>query len=248
MPNIHSNISFALVNIPVTLTPIIKNNDTTFNQLHKKCENRIKYLKYCPHCQKNVKENEIIKGYQYEKEKYITFEKEELNKLKLSNEKEIEIISFISLDEIDPIYYEKSYLLKADNKPKSYYLFCEALKKTKKVALAKTIISTKFYYCLLRLTKYGIILTTLYFAEEIKLDEKYATSKSNTKELDLAIKIINTLQGKFEPEKYQDEYQKRIKDAIKAKLKGQKIKTPKSQTVKINNLLEALEKSLKAQK
>ena len=108
MPNIHSNISFGLVNIPILMNPIIKNNDISFNQLHKVCLNRINYVKYCPHCKKEVKEKDIIKGYEYEKDRYITFPKEDLDKLKPEKKEEIEIISFIDIKEVDPIYYEKS--------------------------------------------------------------------------------------------------------------------------------------------
>lgn len=95
MPNIHSNISFALVNIPVLLNPIIKNNDTSFNQLHKKCLGRVKYIKYCPKCKKDLKESDIVKGYQFEKDNYLVFSKTELDNLKPDWDKEIEVISFI---------------------------------------------------------------------------------------------------------------------------------------------------------
>ena len=245
MANIHSSISFALVNIPVVMNPIIRNNDTSFNQLHDKCHNRIKYVKYCPHCKKDVKEKDIIKGYEYEKDNYLIFEKSELNKLKLENDKEIEVVSFISLNEIDPYYFEKSYYLETENKSKSYRLFCEALKKTKKVALAKTIIGSKFYYCVLRFTTGGIIMTTLYFEEEVNIPNKELNGKITEKELNLAIKLIESLEGKFEPEKYKDEYQENIKNAIEDKLDGKKIKGKKKKSKEqVNDLLEALEKSL----
>ena len=246
MPNVHSNISFGLVNIPVIMNPLIKNNDTSFNQLHKKCMHRIKYIKYCDHCKKEVKEEDIIKGYEYEKDEYLTFPKEELEELKPENAKEIEIVSFISLSEIDPAYFEKSYLLKTEKTTKAYDLFCEALKQEKKVGLAKTVLGTKFYYCILRFTKFGIIMTTLYFDEEVIFPENTQIPKVNPKELDLAIKIIKERTGKFEPTKYQDEYQNNIKEAINAKLKGTKIKkTKRKQKEEVSDLFEALEKSLK---
>ncbi len=246
MPNIHSNISFGLVNIPVIMNPIIRNNDTSFNQLHAKCLNRIQYVKYCDHCKVEVKEKDIIKGYEYEKDKYLTFPKEELNKLKPENEKEIEIVSFIKIDEIDPAYYEKSYMLGTEKVSKAYNLLCEALKKTKKVALAKTVIGSKFYYCILRFTKFGIIMTTLFFQEEVILPEVEIDKNVKEKELDLAIKLIEERSGKFEPETYQDEYQNNIKDAISDKLNGKKVKgVKKKQKEQISDLLEALEKSLK---
>lgn len=246
MANIRSNISFALVNIPVIMNPVIRDNDASFNQLHEKCMKRIKYIKYCPYCKEDVNEKDIVKGYQYEKDNYLVFEKEELNKLKLNNDKEIEVVAFVNVSEIDPFYFEKSYFLDTENKSKAYVLFCEALKKTKKVALAKTIIGTKFYYCILRFVNNGIIMTTLYFDEEVNIPDKELTMKSSEKELNLALKLIDSLTDKFEPEKYKDEYQENIKKAIDDKLEGKEIKTktkkPKKQ---VDDLLDALEKSLK---
>ena len=246
MPNIHSTINFALVNIPLTMNPIIKNNDTSFNQLHEKCQSRINYVKYCPTCKVKLKEQDIIKGYEYEKNKYIVFNKDELNKLKPENEKEIDIISFVPLKDIDPIYFEKSYDIDAEGKGKAYFLFCEALKRSKLVALAKTVIGSKFYYCILRFNNKNIIMTTLFFQEEVNINPDESTQKINEKELDLAIKLITSLKGKFEPEKYKDEYQTNIKNAIENKLDGKNIKSSKKKNKKqINDLMEALEKSLK---
>jgi len=246
MPNILSNISFALVNIPVVMNPIIRNNDTSFNQLHEKCLHRIKYIKYCSHCKEDVKEKDIIKGYQYEKDTYLVFNKNEMNELKMENDKIIDVVSFVNINEIDPCYFEKSYFLETENKSKAYILFCEALKKTKKVAVAKTIIGSKFYYCVLRFEDNGIIMTTLYFDEEINIPEHDLKFTSSKKELELAIKLIDSLSGKFEPEKYKDEYQENIKNAINDKLNGKRIKSKNKKQIKqVNDLMEALEKSLK---
>lgn len=249
MPNIHSSISFALVNIPVLLNPIIKNNDTSFNQLHKKCLQRIKYIKYCPHCKRDIKENDIVKGYQFEKDNYLVFSKAELDNLKPDGDKEIEVISFIKEESVPPWYFEKSFFLNTEKKSKAYNLFYEALKKTKRVALVKTIIGLKFYYGILKLVPNGIILTTLYFEEEVRIPEKDIDSKVISKELDLAVKLIESMEGEFEPHKYKDEYQETLKKAIDAKLDGKKITKTKSANKKqINDLMKALEKSLKEKK
>lgn len=246
MPNIHSSISFGLVNIPIVMNPIIKNNDTSFNQLHTKCQERITYVKYCPHCKVNLKEKDIIKGYEYEDNKYITFSKEELNKLKPDQDKEIDIVSFVPLSEIDPMYFEKSYILETEGKGKAYNLFCEALKRSKLVAVAKTVIGSKFYYCILRFFEKRIIMTTLYFEEEVMLEEKNTKSEVDETELSMAIKLIENLKGSFEPEKYKDEYQDNIKNAIDDKIDGKKItKSKKKSKKQITDLMEALEKSLK---
>lgn len=246
MPNIHSNISFGLVNIPIIVNPVIRNNDTSFNQLHKKCMHQIRYIKYCPTCKKDIKESEIVKGYEYEKDNFLVFTKEEFNKIKPENEKEIEIVSFVNINDINPYYFEKSYVLASENKSKAYKLFCEALKKTKKVALAKTIIGNKFYYCILRFMDFGILMTTLYFEEEINIPDEDIEYVSNEKELDLAVKLIESLEGKFEPQNYKDEYQNSIRDAIDDKLDGKDVKETKRKPKKqIDDLVKALEKSLK---
>lgn len=246
MPNIHNNISFALVNIPVIINPIIHDNDISFNQLHKKCLNRIKYIKYCPHCKKDLKEIDIIKGYQFEKDNYITFNKDELNKLKVINDKEIEVVGFVNLNEIDSYYFEKSFYLSNDNSSKAYKLFQEALKKTNLVALCKMVLGSKFYYSIIRYNPNGLLMTTLYFYNEVNIPTNNNDKVINKKELDLAIKLINSMKIKYNPKEYEDLYEINIQNAIDDKLKGKKIKRHKNDNKKkINDLMKALEKSLK---
>lgn len=246
MANIKSNISFGLVNIPVLVSPIVKNNDISFNQLHKKCKNRISYIKYCPHCKTEVKINDIIKGYQYEKEEYLEFTTQELNALKPENEGEIEIISFVPLKEIDPSYFEKSYKIGTEKKSKAYGILIKALQKTNLVGLCKTVMHNKFYYGILRFYEQGMIFTTLYFEEEMNLSNPIEIPQTTAKELELAIKLVESLKGHFEPEKYKDEYQNKIQDAIEDKLSGKKIKkVKKSPKKEVTDLMKALERSLK---
>ena len=241
-----TSISFGLVNIPVEINPVIKNNDISFNQLHKKCLSRIRYVKYCPHCKKEVKQSDIIRGYEYKNDEYLTLTNEEFNKLKSEDEKVIEIVGFLNLNEVDPIYFEKSYQIKTSNKSKSFSLFKEALNKTKKVALAKTVIGTKFYYVLIRLMNDELIMNTLYFDEEVILADEIADAKFTKKELDLAVELINSLKIKFKPEEYKDEYQEKVKEALKQKEKGKAVKKPKARNTRnIKDLMTALEMSLR---
>lgn len=241
-----TSISFGLVNIPVIINPLIKNNDISFNQLHKKCLSRIKYVKFCPHCKKEVKQQEIIRGYEYENNKYITISEEEFANLKSEDEKTIEIVGFINLKEIDPIYYEKSYNVTVNTKNKAYSLFKNALEKSNKVAIAKTVIGTKFYYVAIRVSNGLMIMNTLYFAEEIvNMEEPVAVSYTK-KELDLALELIKSLNMKFKPEELIDEYQTKIKNAIATKIDGKEIKKSKKKNSKnIKDLMTALELSLK---
>ena len=241
-----TSISFGLVNIPVQINPIIKNNDISFNQLHKKCGSRIKYVKYCPHCKKEVKQTDIVKGYEYEDNEYITLTNEEFDNLKSEDEKTIEVVGFVDLKEIDPVYFEKSYVVETNSKSKAYTLFKDALLKTKKVALAKTVIGTKFYYVILRLCENMIVMNTLYFFEEVNMSESAIDTKYSKKELDLAIELVNSLNMKFKPEELEDEYQNKIKDAIDLKIEGKNIKKPKKKReTNIKDLMTALEMSLK---
>ncbi|HHX32816.1 MAG TPA: Ku protein [Mollicutes bacterium] len=240
------SISFGLVNIPVNLNNVIVNNDTSFNQLHKKCNNRIKYQKICPECDLEVDNEDIIRAYEYTKDEYVTFTEEDFDKLKLDSSSDIEIISFVSLNEIDPVYFEKSYYLTA-KKNKAFDLLKEVLKKEKKVALAKTVIYSKFYYCIIRLEENTLILNTLYFHEEVNIEDDSSKPPKFTKEeIDLATKLVKAMSGKFNPEDYKDEYQDNIKEAIEQKLNGKAIKKSKVKPKEsVTDLMQALKKSLK---
>ena len=241
-----SSISFGLVNIPITINPILQDNDVSFNQLHKKCLTRIKYVKYCPHCKKEVKQEDIIKGYKINEDKYITLTSEELKNLRVETEGNIEIVGFVGASEIDPVFYEKSYVVSVPSKSKAFSLFRDALEKSKKIAIAKTILSTKFYYVAIRMMGNNMIMSTLYFNEEIIIPDAVSSAKYTKKELDLAMKLIDSLKMKFKPEEYVDEYQENIKEAIKEKQKGMKPKTVKAKRKNnIKDLMQALELSLK---
>lgn len=245
MANSKSAISFGLVNIPIAYNPIIKNNDTSFNQLHKKCLHRIKYQKYCPHCKKQVEEKDLVKGYEYNSDEYITFTKEELNNMQVDLKDTIEIISFVPVNEIPPYYYEKSYILTTPKKSKAYSLFLEVLKKSKQVAIAKTTIGSKFYYCLLKFYEDSILMSTLYFLEEINIPDSKNMANFTKKELDLAMQLVEHLSGHFTPELYKDEYQNEIKEAIDKKIAGVPIKKNKRKVkTSVKDLVTSLQKSL----
>lgn len=244
--NYQTSISFGLVNIPVILNSAIKDNNVTFNLLHKKCDTRLEFIRYCPQCKIKVKNSEIVKGYEYKDNNYVTFSTEEFTKLKDTNEKTIEIISFVNINEIDPVYYDKSYILTPNKSPKAFELLKEALRKSQKVAIAKTYIFNRQYYVAIRFGYQNIIMNTLYYEEEIKIQEEKIAKNYTDNELKMAIKLIDNLTDKFKPQKYKDEYQNRIKDAIKKKIKGEKIKPIKERKKKtIDDLYKALEASLK---
>lgn len=245
MAKTYSTISFGLVSIPVSISTAVLDNDISFHQYHKKCLERVKYQKYCPHCKKVLKDSEIIKGYD-EEDELVFFEKKELDDLKPENDGDIEIVSFVPLKEIEPKYYQKTYFLLPLKKNKAYFILWQVLNKQKYVALCKMVFRNKFTYAILRCSEDIFLITTLFFEEEIKDVPVVSSPKLGNKELELASLLVDKMKGHFEPNKYKDEYQNSLLKAIKDKAKGKKMKkSKKKKTQDISSLMEALEKSLK---
>ena len=246
--NYQTAISFGLVHIPVIMNSAIKNNDISFNMLHKSCGEKLEYIRYCPHCKEKVKNTDIEKGYEYIENNFVTFTDSDFDKLKSENDKIIEIISFVNINDIDPVYYDKSYTLVANKSTKAFNLFKEALRKSKKVAIAKTYLRNKAYYVVIRFGYENIIMDTLYYEEEIKINKEKLKKEYTDVELKTAIKLIDAMSDDFKPEEYKDEYQDRLKKAINKKINGKEIKQYKKKKQKsVGDLMTALEESLKEQ-
>lgn len=244
-------IEFGLVYIPITLSACVKNNDIGFNMIDKHTMSRIKYKKTCVDCNdKEVKNEDIVKGYQYEKGKYVIFTDKDFEKIKSPKDKNISIQQFVSVNEVDPIFFDKSYYVQPVGADKAFNLLLEAMKKQNKAGLAKTVLGTKETLILIRAQGDKMLLNTLFFNEEIQKAPAINTSKISKKELDLASSLITQMTAKFEPQKFKDEYNEKIKKAIKQKIAGNDIVEPKRarEPAKIINIMEALQKSLKPAK
>ncbi len=244
-------IAFGLVYIPITLSLSVKEQDIGFNMLEKKTKSRVKYKKTCVDCNnKEIKNEDIVKGYQYEKDKYVIFTDGDFEKLKTPKDKNITIEQFVDLDEIDPIYYDKAYFVKPVGADKAYHVLLKAMETEKKAGLAKTVLGTKETLVLLRARNGKMLVNTLYFHSEIATAPDTGNVKIAKQELDLAKNLIGQMSGKFEPEKYKDEYNIRLQKAIKRKIAGNEIVEAKEEKepVKIINLMEALQKSLAPRK
>lgn len=242
-------IEFGLVYIPITLSNCIKQNDIGFNMIDKKTMSRIKYIKTCVDCNdKEISNKDIVKGYQYEKNKYVIFTDEDFEKLKTQKDKNICIEAFISINEINPIFFDKTYYVKPNGAEKPYFLLLNAMQKQKKVALAKTVIGTKESLIILSCNKGIMLATTLFFNDEIVELPAIKKTTINKKELDLATSLINQMESNFNPEKYKDEYNEKVKKAIKTKISGKQIIEAKAdkKLSKVINIMEALQKSLEA--
>ena len=240
-------ISFGLVYIPITLTASIKNNDIGFNLIDKKTMSRVKYKKTCVDCEnKEVKNEDIVKGYQYEKDRYVIFTDKDFEKLKTEKDKNITIHQFVNLNEIDPIYYEKSYNVKPSGGEKAFFVLLEAMEKEKKAGIAKCVLGTKESLILLRAKNGKMIANTLFFYDEVVKAPEINRPKILKKEFELAVSLIEQMTEPFKPEEFKDEYNKKLKKAIKAKIAGNNIVIQKERKVPANviNLMDALQKSL----
>lgn len=244
-------ITFGLVYIPITLSLCIKEHDIGFNMLERKTKSRIKYKKTCVSCNDKVVKNEdIVKGYQYEKGKYVIFTDEDFEKIKSAQDKNITIEQFVNLDEVDPIYFDKAYYVKSTGADKAYQVLLKAMESENKAGIAKTVLGTKETLILLRASNGKMLINTLYFHSEVQPAPEITMTKLTKEEINLAKNLINQMAKKFEPEKFKDEYHIKLQKAIKRKIAGNEIveeKQPKEE-VKIINLMEALQKSLKTEK
>ena len=242
-----SAISVGLLYIPVGLYKTTRDTSISFNQLCKDSHERVKYKKYCPSCDKEIKNEDIIKGYEYEKGHYVTFTPDELEKIKTKKDKTIHIIHFAKMSEIDSLYFQKNFYLVPDiGADKAYELLRQALLSKKEVAIAKTVIGTNEELVVLYPTKECLIAKVLYYQEEIQEIPKSQIKVDISKqELDMAKSLIDTMTQKFDITVYHDEYQEKLRQAITTKINGNEIVASDTSTPNnIIDLMEALQKSV----
>lgn len=240
-------ISLGLLYIPVGLYTTTRDNDVKFNQLCKDTKERVKYKKICPSCNKEVRSEEIIKGYEYEADKYVTMTEDELEKIKTKKDKTIHIIQFVNLSEINQIYYERNYYaIPETGAEKAFELLRIAMLEEQKVALAKTVIGTKENLIVLYPTPEGIIAKTLFYQDEITSVPKQIVAPPLAEpEITMAKSLINSMTGPFDASQYKDEYQERLRDAILQKIHGEDIVAVDNTTTNnVIDLMEALQRSL----
>lgn len=249
------SISFGLVNIPVKMFTATENKDIRFRQIHEECGTPIRYKKACPNCDREVVEDEIVKGYEYESGKYVIVSKEELASIAPETRKTIEIIDFVNLEQIDPIYFNKTYFLSPhETGDKPYQLLRAAMKKTGKIAIAKVMIRSKESLAAVRIYEDCIVMETIFSPDEVRSVELVPGIQNELKlsdsEMNMAVQLIENLATDFEPEKYSDEYRIRLQELIQAKIKGEDVVTAPDlpELANVVDLMEALQASVEATK
>lgn len=242
-------LTFGLVSFPIRLFAAARPEPVHFHLLHKKDLSRVKEVMYCAAEDKPLDRADIVKGYEYQKNRYVVVEPEDLEKIAPPTATAMEILQFVRIEEVDPIFFEKSYYVAPEESvSKPYALLLEAMRETKYDALAKVAMHGREHIVILRPAEHGIVLHTMYFVDELHAANEAPVSKSSKfdkKEIDLAKRLIDTLAGPFKPERYHDEYKKNVEELIEKKRKGQKI-TPIKQPRKapVIDLMQALQQSL----
>ena len=248
-------ISFGLVSVPVKLYTATRSKSLSFNLLHEKDKSRLRQQYVCATCGEVVERNALVKGYEYAKGQYAVLTEDELKALEQQSDQSIEIEEFVPINEVDPIYFDKAYLLGPDKGgQKAYRLLCEAMEKAGQGALGKFSTRGKQQLVLLRQAQGGLILHALYYADEVSSFAEIDRGDSVTLkpgEIDLAVQLIEQLAApSFEPEKYEDDYRKRALDLIERKVAGQEVvaaaaPAPRAQII---DLMDALKASLEAKR
>lgn len=246
------HLTFGLVSFPVRLFSAARGETVSFNMLHKADHSRIKQVIYCQAEDKPVPRSELVKGYEYEKDRYVEIDDEEIKKVAPKTAKVMEILEFVKADEVDPIYLESSYYMGPDEGgEKPYALLFEALRETKYYGIAKIAMHNREHIVILRPGSKGVLLHTMYYTDEIRQVEEFRTDTSQVKEKELALAkmLIESLIANFEPEKYTDTYRANLQQMIQAKLEGHKVvETPTPHIAPVIDIMEALKKSLAEQK
>lgn len=245
-------ISFGLVHVPVKMFSATEDKDISMRLIHRECGSPVAYIRKCQTCETEIGWDDIIKGYEYEKGHYVLFEKEELEQLSSDATKTITILDFVALEEIDPVYFQKTYYLSPDQGGgNAYNLLLEAMRQSGRIGIAKVSIRSKSSLAAIRVIDDCIAMETIFYPDEIRpigqvpgLPESHDV---NEKELTMARMLIEQLSTPFEPGKYTDDYRTRLMDLIQHKIAGEEVRVaPEQQRTNVLDLMAALQASLES--
>jgi DNA end-binding protein Ku len=214
-------ISFSLVSIPVGMYTATQDNDIHFNQLHREDGSRIKYTKKCAHCGKELAADDIVRGYEYSKDQYVVIADQEIEKIKSEKEKSIQILHFANLNQISPVFYEKTYqAIPEPGGEKAFELLRKSLMAEQKVAIGKTVLGSSDTLMVIIPREDGMLISTMFYQDEIKdLPKSYNQPEVSYQELNLARTIINSMDTPFNPAEYHNEFQAKCISSWRIRLK-----------------------------
>jgi DNA end-binding protein Ku len=246
-------ISFGLVTVPVRLYPATEEKTLKFNQLHDKDHGRIKYQRVCAVCGEEVPFEHIVKGYEYEKDKYVVLEDEDFDAVPLESSRAVDIVQFVELEDIDPVYFKKSYyLIPEETGLKAYTLLRQAMEEDGRVGIAKVSFRDKEHLAALRFKDRVLVLETMFWPDEIRAAEFDELNKDITirpQEVTMARSLIDNLTEEFKPEEFRDEYRNALLEIIEKKMAGEVIEAVEApEPSKVVDLMDALKASVEATK
>ncbi|AJS60021.1 non-homologous end joining protein Ku [Paenibacillus sp. IHBB 10380] len=247
-------ISFGLVHVPVKMFSATEDKDISMRYVHTICGSPLSYIRKCPVCDKETPWEEISKGYEYEKGKFVLFEKEEMEQLSEQGNKNITIMDFVDLTEIDPIYFQKTYYLSPDQAgSNAYMLLLEAMRQSGKIGIAKISIRSKSSLAAIRVLDECLAIETIFYPDEIRPVSQVPNLPENAEikdnELTMAKMLIEQLSTPFDPDKYTDDYREALLQLIQSKVAGQEVKiAPVRQENNVMDLMAALQASIEAVK
>jgi DNA end-binding protein Ku len=248
----NGSISFGLVNIPIGLALATQRDDVSFRTLHRECGTPIKQKRWCPHHEREVESDELVKGWEVAKGEFVLVDDSDLESVALQRSQSIEILRFVKLEDVDPIYFERTYYLSpaaADAARRPYVLLLRAMQETGMAAVGKFVLWNKENLCLIRAQGDTLALELLFFADDVRakneIEEAVETVDVKDAELDLAAQVINSLVGDWVPEDFENEYRKDLRAMLDAKLSGEQIKRPEPVAeTPVIDLMEALRRSV----
>jgi len=250
------SINFGLVTIPVKLFTAVRERELQFNQLHSKDRGRINYKRVCSIDGKEVPWSEIVKGYEYEDDHFVTLSEDDLKQVKVEATQSIDIVQFVGLDEINPMYFDKPYYLEPEKQGRhAYALLRDALKEANKVGVAKVVIRTREYLSALRAQDDALVLELMHFADEVVPPDEFhfpSEEKVAAAEVKMANMLIDSMTSPFKADEYKDTYQEAVLKMIEERAQG---KAPKKgakpaprRVADITNIMDVLQQSLRQAK
>ncbi|PZC45695.1 MAG: DNA end-binding protein Ku [Chloroflexi bacterium] len=248
-------ISFGLVVIPIKLYTGTESKDLAFTTLHDECKTRLRQKRYCPFHEVDVEPNEIVRAYEYSKDQYVIMDEADFDGVAVPSTHTIDIVRFVDLASIDPIYFERTYALEPDNVgAKPFYLLKKALESTNRVAVAKVSLRQKEHICCIRPYQDGLLMETMFYPDEIRGTAELTLPEEQVafteQEVGMAVMLIDQLAGVFEPEVFHDGYRDELMHIIEAKLGMAEpiVAAPAAPKGKVGDLMEALMASIEATK
>jgi DNA end-binding protein Ku len=248
----NGSINFGLVNIPIGLAVAQQRKDTAFRTLHRECGTPIKQKRYCPVHERDVEADELVKGWEFAKGQFVLVEESDLEAVALQRSQSVDIVRFVPVDQVDPIYFDRAYYLapagpEAQRRP--YVLLLRAMQDAGMAAVGKFVLWGKENLCLIRPLGESLVLETLYFAEDIRpraeIDEAVEETDVKDPELAMARQLVESLVGDFDPEEYKNEYRNELRAMLDAKLAGQEIARPEpAPEAPVIDLMDALKQSV----